>query len=69
MAGYAPLPGGLSAVTTIGAYASLAGRVAYTFDHGLTVALSGQNLGANRQRQTSGLEVERRVFLTLSKTW
>jgi iron complex outermembrane receptor protein len=50
-------------------YAALGGRVARTFDHGITVALSGQNLGDDRQRQTTGLEVERRVFLSVSKSW
>jgi len=53
----------------IDAYAALGGRVARAFDHGVTVALSGQNLGDNRQRQSAGLEVERRVFLSVSKTW
>ncbi|KQZ02877.1 hypothetical protein ASD21_21425 [Caulobacter sp. Root1455] len=50
-------------------YVTLGGRVARTFDHGLTLAVSGQNLTEGRQRQTTGLEVERRAFVTLSKAW
>jgi outer membrane receptor for ferrienterochelin and colicins len=50
-------------------YVTLGGRVARTFDHGITLAVSGQNLTDGHQRQTAGLEVERRAFVTLSKTW
>ena len=50
-------------------YIALGGRVARTFDHGLTLAVSGQNLSDGHQRQTAGLEVERRAFVTLSKAW
>lgn len=50
-------------------YVTLGGRVARTFDHGITLAVSGQNLTEGRQRQTAGLEVERRAFVTLSKAW
>lgn len=50
-------------------YITLGGRVARTFDHGLTLAVSGQNLSDGHQRQTAGLEVERRAFVTLSKAW
>jgi outer membrane receptor for ferrienterochelin and colicins len=53
----------------IDAYAVLGGRVARSFDHGVTVALSGQNLGDDHQRQSAGLEAERRVYLSVSKTW
>lgn len=53
----------------IESYAAIGGRVARTFDHGVTVAISGQNLGDNRQRQSAGLEVERRLFLSVSKSW
>ena len=35
----------------------------------MTLALSGQNLLDDAQRQTSGLAAERRVFMTLSKDW
>lgn len=63
------LGGQSGALQTVDGYATLAGRVARKFDEGFTVALSGQNLTEKHQRQTPGLEVDRRVFLTLSKTW
>jgi iron complex outermembrane receptor protein len=53
----------------IDGYVTLGGRVAREFGHGITLAVSGQNLAERRQRQTSGLEVERRAFVTLSKAW
>ncbi|MBI1686947.1 TonB-dependent receptor plug domain-containing protein [Caulobacter hibisci] len=56
-------------LVNVEAYTAIGGRVARAFDHGVTVALSGQNLGDNRQRQSAGLEVERRLFLSVSKTW
>jgi outer membrane receptor for ferrienterochelin and colicins len=57
------------ALVAIEDYITLGGRVARTFDHGLTLAVSGQNLTEGHQRQTAGLEVERRAFVTLSKAW
>ena len=57
------------ALQQIDSYGTLAGRVARKFDQGFTVAVSGQGLTQSRQRQTSGIEADRRVFLTLSKTW
>jgi iron complex outermembrane receptor protein len=57
------------ALEQVDGYTTLAARVARKFDQGFTVAVSGQGLTKSRQRQTSGLEVDRRVFLTLSKTW
>jgi iron complex outermembrane receptor protein len=57
------------ALVSVEDYVTLGGRVARTFDHGLTLAVSGQNLTDGHQRQTSGLEVERRAFVTLSKAW
>lgn len=53
----------------VDAYGTLAARVARNFDHGFTVAVSGQGLTQKRQAQTSGIEADRRVYLTLSKTW
>jgi outer membrane receptor for ferrienterochelin and colicins len=50
-------------------YVTLGGRLARTLDHGITLAVSGQNLSDGHQRQTAGLEVERRAFVTLSKAW
>ena len=53
------------------AYATLAARAGYTLSPGLTLAVSGQNLGHGRQVQglESGLKAERRVLVSLSKTW
>ncbi len=47
-------------------FLSFDARVAYRLTEWATVALSGQNLGASSQRQTSGPAVERRVFVTFS---
>lgn len=61
---------GLTGVTQhIGGYATLAGRVARNFKDGVSIAVSGQNLTNDQQTQTTGLPVERRVFVTLAKTW
>jgi len=57
------------ALVSVEDYVTLGGRVARTFDHGITLAVSGQNLTDGHQRQTAGLEVERRAFVTLSKAW
>jgi len=57
------------ALQQVDSYGTLAARVARKFDQGFTVAVSGQGLTKSRQRQTSGIEADRRVFLTLSKTW
>ena len=58
-----------SVLVPIGGYASVGGRVARQFEQGFTLAVSGQNLLEKSQRQTAGLEAERRVYLTLSKSW
>lgn len=50
-------------------YAALGARVAYTLADGPTLALTGQNLLNERERQTTGLEAERRVQLSVSKVW
>lgn len=52
-------------------YATLAARVAYAVSPSLTLALSGQNLGAERQAQglASGLQAERRILFGVSRTW
>lgn len=57
------------ALRPVDAYVTVAGRVARTFGEGLTLALSGQNLLEDGQRQTSGLEAERRVLLSISTDW
>jgi iron complex outermembrane receptor protein len=53
----------------VDAFVTLGGRVARDFDNGVTIAVAGQNLLDERQRQTAGLEVERRAVLSLTKTW
>ncbi|MBP8246071.1 MAG: TonB-dependent receptor [Phenylobacterium sp.] len=57
------------ALKPVDAYASLSGRVGYRAQNGVTLALAGQNLLTERQKQTRGLEAERRVLFTVSKTW
>jgi iron complex outermembrane receptor protein len=57
------------ALAPVDAYGSLSARVGYLFHNGVTVALSGQNLLADRQKQTTGLEAERRWQFAISKAW
>lgn len=54
---------------TVEDYVTVGGRVAREFKNGVTVAVAGQNLLNERQHQTSGLEAERRVLISLSKSW
>jgi iron complex outermembrane receptor protein len=56
------------ALRDVDAYVSVGGRVARDYA-GLTFAVSGQNLLNERQRQTSGLEAERRLLVSVSKAW
>ena len=58
-----------SALTPVKAYASLSARVAYRTQGDVTLALAGQNLLSERQKQTRGLEAERRVLFSISKAW
>ena len=55
------------ALANVDHYATLAARVAYTFDPGITVALSGLDLQQSAVATSPGLEEERQVFLSLSK--
>lgn len=58
------------APVAVDGFATLAGRVARKFDHGFTLSLNGENLTNDRQKQTSSLlQVERRIFVSLNKTW
>lgn len=66
MSGY-PATG--NAPVKVAPYAALDGRVAYQLADGLSVALNGQNLGSDEQRQTASLLVPRKVFLSIEKTW
>ena len=58
-----------AALQPVDGHMTFAGRVARELPYGMTLALSGQNLLDDAQRQTSGLAAERRVFMTLSKDW
>jgi iron complex outermembrane receptor protein len=57
------------ALKTVKSYASLSSRVGYKTESGVTLAVSGQNLLSERQKQTRALEAERRVQFTISKAW
>jgi len=56
-------------LTPVDAYATLAARVGYTFDNGVELAVSGQNLGKSHQAQGNALYAPRRVLVSLSKSW
>lgn len=58
-----------AALAPVKAYTSLSARVGYKLENGVTLALAGQNLMTERQKQTRALEAERRVQFTVSKTW
>ncbi|WP_374467788.1 TonB-dependent receptor plug domain-containing protein [Phenylobacterium sp.] len=53
----------------VDAFTTLGARVARKLDNGVTFAVAGQNLLEKRQRQTNGLEAERRMFVSISKAW
>ncbi|WP_297509434.1 TonB-dependent receptor [uncultured Caulobacter sp.] len=57
------------ALQPVKAYASLSSRVGYKAGDGLVFAVGGQNLLNARQQQTRGLQAERRVQFTVSKSW
>jgi outer membrane receptor for ferrienterochelin and colicins len=57
------------ALAPVDAYATLSARVAYKLDDGLTFAVSGQNLLNKRQSQMTGLQAERQLLATVSKSW
>lgn len=66
--GFRRLPGPttLGELVTIPGFFSVSGRLAYAINDRLTLAVSGQNLNRDEQRQTSAPEVERTVYATLS---
>lgn len=65
--GFTPVSvGGTPTLTPINDYFSMDARVAYQLTERVTLAVSGQNISQAYQRQTSGANVERRVFGTLS---
>jgi outer membrane cobalamin receptor len=53
-------------LTPVGSFASVGGRAAYQITDWASLAVSGENLLQPQQRQTSGPDVEREVFLTLT---
>jgi iron complex outermembrane receptor protein len=53
----------------VDAFTTLGGRVAHKLENGVTFAVAGQNLLHERQKQTNGLQAERRVFASISKVW
>jgi outer membrane receptor for ferrienterochelin and colicins len=57
------------ALEPVPAYATLAGRLAYALSGHTSIALSGENLLHERQNQTNGLLVERRVLLSVQTSW
>ena len=57
------------ALRPVDAYASLSARVGYRTQSEVILALAGQNLLTERQKQTRGLEAERRVLFSVSKAW
>jgi iron complex outermembrane receptor protein len=52
-------------LTPVGAYANIDARIGYRINETVTLALSAENLLADRQRQHVGSEIERRVLLNL----
>ena len=58
-----------SVLTPVDAYATVGGRIGREFGEGFTVAVSGQNLLKDKQVQTTGLEAERRVLISVTKAW
>lgn len=48
-------------------YFTLSGRVAYTFDNAVTLALSGVDISQRRTATNFGYENERQIFLSVSK--
>jgi iron complex outermembrane receptor protein len=61
-----PLETNTVELAPIDAFTALDGRVGFTLTDGASLALSGENLGAPEQRQTSGPEVERRLMGSLT---
>jgi outer membrane receptor protein involved in Fe transport len=64
--GLTPADAGGTVLTPIPAYISLDARIGYKINRWPTLALSGQNLATNSQRQTSGPAVQRRVLGTMT---
>jgi outer membrane receptor for ferrienterochelin and colicins len=54
-------------LTNVGSYITVSARAAYYLNEQTSIALSGQNLQSQDTQQTSGPDVERTVYLTLSR--
>jgi iron complex outermembrane receptor protein len=54
------------ALVPLGSYANMDARIAYRVNDRVTLALSGDNLLQDRQRQNIGPEIERRVLVSLA---
>lgn len=55
--------------SAVGAYGSLAGRVAYKINDRLSVSLNGDHLQSARTWETTGVPIERRVWGALNANW
>ncbi|MEX2494703.1 MAG: TonB-dependent receptor [Woeseia sp.] len=64
-----PLGLGSGLLIPVSSYVSLDGRLSYAISDRVVVAVSGQNLGSARQRQSSAPEVERTLFATFSMSF
>jgi outer membrane receptor protein involved in Fe transport len=65
--GFVPVAAGLTpTLGFINDYVSMDTRIAYQLTDRITLALSGQNITQATQRQTSGPNVERRIFGTIT---
>lgn len=63
--GLFPTPTG-TAPLSLSPYANADARIGYRINKNLTLSVSGQNLLHDRQKQTSGPEVDRRVLVNIS---
>lgn len=57
----------LNVIIPIDSYYTIGGRIGYTFENNLTLALMGSELAQARVANNYGLENERRLFVQLSK--
>jgi iron complex outermembrane receptor protein len=64
--GLQPTPTGGTMLVPVPDFAAVDGRIGYALTDAMTLAVSGQNLLTDSQRQTSSRPVERRVLGTIS---
>jgi outer membrane receptor for ferrienterochelin and colicins len=60
-------PLGYTGETHLDAYATLAMRIGYRFDEGLTVSFSGRNLTETSQAQSNGMRAPRQFLFSIDK--